>query len=193
MNIVKPGWVLDFGGGTGLDMEWLITGKYNIIFCEPSPGMRKKAMDHHKNIHQDNAVIFLDDAQADFTAWSDRIPFDQKTDAVLSNFAVLNCIQDIARLFKNLSLVLKPGGHMIALILNRKRTGRTMAMRIGRFIRSMISGGPVVMHVQYYQKQQTVYLHSEKEIRAASADWFDFYGSQSLSAFDFSIIHLIRK
>src|ERR1700759_1794710 len=39
-NSVKPGLVLDFGGGTGLDLSWLTENEFEVFFCEPSSGMR---------------------------------------------------------------------------------------------------------------------------------------------------------
>src|SRR5690606_41359693 len=32
--------VMDFGGGTGLDLPWLLPISRKIYFCEPSPKMR---------------------------------------------------------------------------------------------------------------------------------------------------------
>ena len=48
-SIVKASVVLDFGGGTGLDLEWLASNNHTIFFCEPSAGMRGKAIDSHKD------------------------------------------------------------------------------------------------------------------------------------------------
>src|SRR5664279_1317040 len=60
-SIVKSSAVLDFGGGTGLDLEWLAGNNHTIFFCEPSTGMRERAIYDHKNLLHEN-VIFLDDA-----------------------------------------------------------------------------------------------------------------------------------
>ncbi|HWY36712.1 MAG TPA: hypothetical protein VNX68_18855, partial [Nitrosopumilaceae archaeon] len=48
-SLVKGGYVLDFGGGTGRDLAWLIQNNYQIIFCEPSVAMRKIAINRIKN------------------------------------------------------------------------------------------------------------------------------------------------
>src|SRR5690349_3489834 len=39
-SILRQGVVLDFGGGTGLDLPWLLQHNYKVIFCEPAPNMR---------------------------------------------------------------------------------------------------------------------------------------------------------
>src|SRR5450631_255764 len=118
LTAVKAGRVLDFGGGTGLDFGWLIKHRYPITFCEPSHGMRRIAVERMKKDCPDAAVFFLNDEQADFRNWTDSFPFGESMDAALANFAVINCIPDIGLLFEKLSLALKPGGQLIALVLD---------------------------------------------------------------------------
>lgn len=57
--------VLDFGGGTGLDLQWLTDINNKIFLCESSKAMRRIAITVSKNLlNQD--IIFLDDSAADF-------------------------------------------------------------------------------------------------------------------------------
>src|ERR1700730_17428602 len=107
-NIIKSGEILDFGGGTGRDLEWLTHKGYRIIFCEPSEKMREKASELNKNNLHNADLVFVDPDRTDFTKWHKELPFSQKVDAILANFAVINCIADIELLFQNLALVLKP-------------------------------------------------------------------------------------
>ena len=67
-SIVEGAAVLDFGGGTGLDLQWLANNNHTVFFCEPSAGMREKAIYNRKDLLHDN-VIFLDDFAADFRQW----------------------------------------------------------------------------------------------------------------------------
>ena len=59
--------VLDFGGGTGLDLQWLVKAGYEVQFCEPSKGMMQKAkqlwLDNSLNIR----VNFWNTQESDFT------------------------------------------------------------------------------------------------------------------------------
>ena len=57
-----------FGGGTGLDLPWL-TERYGIIFCEPSDGMRERAIRMIEQKLPDSNVSVLESAKADFTSW----------------------------------------------------------------------------------------------------------------------------
>jgi SAM-dependent methyltransferase len=190
-SIVKASVVLDFGGGTGLDLEWLAANNHAIYFCEPSAGMREKAICSYKDFLRAN-VIFLDDSAADFRQWHLQLPFNEKVDAVLSNFAVLNCVPDIDLLFQNLAVVVKPGGNIIALVLTRKIKG----MLKGNFrsiLKSFIQQKPASINVRYKKNQQTVYIYSINEIIKASRKHFNFCNSEVLPASGFTLIHLKRK
>ena len=125
-SIVQNAAVLDFGGGTGLDLKWLAENNNQIFFCEPSKAMREIAISTCKNLLTQN-IIFLDDLTADFRQWKRHLPFVEKADAVLANFAVLNCIPDIELLFQNLGPFIKDGGNIIALILTKNFKRRLMS------------------------------------------------------------------
>src|SRR6185503_4690046 len=152
-GIVKAAAVLDFGGGTGLDLDWLSNNNRTIFFCEPSIGMRERAIYDHKNLPGDT-VIFLDDFAADFRQWHLRLPFAVKVDAVLLNFAVLNCIPDIELLFQNLAMVVKPGGHIIALVLT-KNFSKIVKGNFWRFLKSFINHEAASIIVRYKKHRQT--------------------------------------
>ena len=190
-SIVKAAAVLDFGGGTGLDLEWLTNNNHTILFCEPSIGMREKAICNYKNLLH-NKVIFLDDFAADFRQWHLQLPFTVKVDAVLLNFAVLNCIPDIELLFQNLAIVVKPGGNMIALVLT-KNLKKMLTENFRSILKSFIHHEPATINVQYKKHHQTVYIYSIKEIIKVSKKHFNFCSSEVLPASGFTLIHLKRK
>jgi glycosyltransferase involved in cell wall biosynthesis len=184
MEFVKEGRVLDFGGGTGLDMDWMSELPYRIIFCEPSAGMREKAIQHNRDILNNDRIHFLGDGGSDFTRWQQEIPFPDKVDGILSNFAVMNSIGDINLLFGSLSLIIKPQGHFFALVLNSDPT-RSRPSLIRRKRRETL--------VKYKEHRQLVYLYPVKMIRKAAAGWFDFCDSESFEGSGFTLIHLVRK
>ncbi|HZY36797.1 MAG TPA: methyltransferase [Mucilaginibacter sp.] len=190
VSTVEVGWVLDFGGGTGRDLDWLLNNQYKVIFCEPSVGMREKAIRRYEGDVLANNVNFLENDKVDFTRWHVDPPFAIKADAILSNFAVINCIADIDLLFKNLAQIIKPGGHMIALMLNHgyKKTWRR---KLREFIKSVISHKPVMINVKYKEYQHTVYTYSPTEIKRASALYFDTCSRETL--FEFILFHFVRK
>ncbi len=190
--LVKNGWVLDFGGGTGRDLGWLIQHQYQILFCEPSVGMREFAINRITNEFPDARITFFDDDKSDFRNWNNIYPFDRKVDAVIANFAVINCIPDIQLLFDKLALSIKPGGTVLALLLENSLLRRLRSNLKGT-IKSFFTGSPISIYINYNNKQQMVFIHTTIKIRKAVKNKFDFIHIERLRHFGFCLIHLRRK
>lgn len=189
---VQPGLVLDFGGGTGKDLLWLTEKGYRVIFCEPSSKMREKAANLNERNFLKPKVHFLADDQTDFMQWSNHLPFSEKTDAVLCNFAVINCIPDIKSLFHNLALVMKPGANLIALILDNSFK-KMMNQSRRKALASAIFGLPFRFSVHSKRHSQVVYTHTDNAIRKASEKYFEFKRKDGLNNHGFFLIHLVKK
>ena len=191
-ELVPAGLVLDFGGGTGKDLEWLSKKGYSIIFCEPSVRMREKAVLFGKKNLQQNNIVFLENAASDFTTWETNLPFSQKVDAVLANFAVINSIPDIELLFKTLSLIIRPGGHLLMLFLKADFKKRWRANRRAALL-SLFNSTTVTAEIQFNQIRQRVHLYTIRKIKKMAGAYFHFYSSRLLKENDFILIHLARK
>ena len=187
-SLVPHGRVLDFGGGTGLDLEWLTASGYEVIFCEPSVAMRKKAME---SSGATDKVRFLEDGQSDFSTWEKAMPFAEKVDAILSDFGPLNYIPDIRQLFSNLSKVIRSGGNVVLLVLHLPFKKRWKWHRRNA-LATLLFGNTFRMYIPYKDHQQMVFVHTEKEIARAAAPWFSYGGIELLAEHDFILIHLIR-
>jgi len=191
-STVAPGLVLDFGGGTGSDLDWLTRHHYNVIFCEPTEAMRQKAIDHNNNMIHNWSINFLEPDKTNFRNWKSQTPFTQKVDGVLANFAVFNCIPDIDLLFESLALITKPGAHLFALVLESSFRKRLRSNFRGS-LSTLFNSKPVELNVSYKEKQHTAYIHSEKALRKYSAPYFSFDMLKLLPGGAFVLIHLIRK
>jgi len=189
---VKYGHVVDFGGGTGLDLNWLAKQQYNISFCEPSEAMRMRAINRCRAAFPDSPIVFLESYQSNFRTWSAEFPFRQKVNAVLANFAVFNCIPDIRMLFEKLALVLSPGGTIVALVLDASPARKLRANFKGT-IGSVLTNKPVGFHIDFNGERQLVNLYSSLEIRKAARDHFHLVLHKRLSGLGFNLIHLIKK
>ena len=192
INTVKPGWVIDFGGGTGQDLPCLTAYNYDIIFCEPAAGMRMIAKHYRTANPGTNTINFLEGDNTDFRNWEEILPFKQKADGVLANFAVFNCIPDIDRLFINLSQVMNPGGHVIALIMNN-RLNRMLRQYFRSTIKSLISGKPLTISISYHSEMQTVYIYSGAAIKKAFEKYFTLQSEEILTGDGFKLLHLVKK
>lgn len=192
LQALPAGTVLDFGGGTGLDLGWLSANHYNIIFCEPSAGMREKAISHNKELLHNNSIQFLNDSQTDFTAWQEQRPFPQSVDAILANFGVLNAIPDISLLFHNLSLVVSSGGHFLAVVLDRPLKKMWQWHRRNT-VTTLLFRTPFVMYVWHKGFRQTVYVHTAKAIQQAASPHFKLRDCQLITGTSFILLHLVKK
>jgi SAM-dependent methyltransferase len=191
-DIVKGDCVLDFGGGTGLDLYWLDQENYRIIFCEPSKEMRQIAINRQINELPNANIHFLGDGEVDFRNWNDEFPFKEKVDAILANFAVVNCIPDIKLFFEKLALAIKPGGIVIALILKNGLLRRLQSNLKGT-LKSFFTGYPTGFYIDFKGNRQLVYIHTKKSIRRASAGNFQLLRIEQLQKFGYDLIHLKRK
>jgi SAM-dependent methyltransferase len=113
--LTKNARVLDFGGGTGLDLYWLSPLALQIYFCEPSSKMREKAVQRVKNEDLNN-VRFMDGI--DFRVWNEESFSGNRIDLVLANFGVLNSILEIQSLFRALWEYTSPDAKVVICVLN---------------------------------------------------------------------------
>lgn len=187
---VKAGRVLDFGGGTGLDIGWMSRNPYQISFCEPSYAMRKIAMERIKKDYPSVKISFLDESKTDFRTWDDSFPFEFKVQAILANFAVLNCIQDIELVFGKMALAIQSGGVVFVLVLDSSLKYRLRSNTKATLL-SIFFGHPVTTRIDYNGKRQLVYLHSTKEMVKAFSPYFEHIDSETVA--NFKLIRLKRK
>jgi SAM-dependent methyltransferase len=189
---VIPGYVLDFGTGTGKDLSWLTGNGYRVICCEPSDKMREQAIQFSKAVLPGHPITFLDPKNTDFRIWQRRLPFPQQVKGILANFAVLNCIPDLSSLFKSWAMVTNDHAHCWGLVLDSRFANRWKANRRAT-VQSLITGKQVTMQVRFNEHRQTVYLHTMAAIKKASAPWFEFTGLHPFQSSGFNLFHLQRK
>lgn len=108
--------VLDIGCGDGEDAVHLQTRGVQVQGLDASLGMLKRARERGVRAE----VLKAEDL--------DRI--SGNFDGAISNFGVLNCIDDLEQLASNLRRLIRPGGHVALCIL-----GRCCMWEIGHFLR----------------------------------------------------------
>jgi SAM-dependent methyltransferase len=189
---VPKGAVLDFGGGTGRDLDWLVRAGYKVVFCEPSISMREKASRLILEKYQNKQVAMLNDANVNFLNWNREFPFETRLDGILANFAVLNCIPSIHELFAKFSLVSHAGTHVFLLVLNSSFKQRWRSNRLGTLL-SFFNGQAVVSEMDFMGKTQYVYLYSLAEMKKAWQKYFLLQNIIPLKNNDFLLIHLVKK
>ena len=187
---VSSGVILDFGGGTGLDLLWL-SDLYNVNFFEPAEKMRDVARNRFISKSSSHNITFADRAM-DFTKWtSQNLPFSSKADGVIANFAVFNCIEDIDLLFDKIALAVNPGAYIFATVLDARITNIIRAYPVRTVLSSLI--GKAKISSNYNGMGHTTYLHSLSEYKKYARQNFDFISYSYLGISNFSLLVLRKK
>ena len=190
LNNIPHGNILDFGGGTGLDLPWLLIPKYSVNFLEPSSNMRTLARVAVINNWQQ--PIF-NEQNIDFHAWTPgAVPFEEKMNGILANFAVLNCIKDIDCLFEKMALVCDRDCKVVATVLDTRamRMLKTHSLKVAV---KRIFKRPLVTETKYNYAIQQTYLHTLSNYKSASRKHFNFISYTSIKASPFALLLLSKK
>lgn len=183
--------VLDFGGGTGLDTPWLTKHYNRVYFLEPSSQMRNVAMKGSPQTSGKN-ILFIED-NLDFNRWSsDHLPFQEKVDGILANFAVVNCIADISLLFEKISLVSKPGGYFLCTVLNVRRFPILKNYPFRTFIKALLGRTPEISN-NYKGFGHLTYLHSIRSLKNFSKEYFHWIQYIPIKNSPFALVVLKKK
>ena len=186
--VKQGGTVLDFGGGTGLDIPWL-GERYKLHFLEPSRNMRSIA----KSQYTSASIDFLPEENTDYRSWAaNPLQSQEKIDGVLANFAVLNCIESPEIFFEKLSLVVADGGYLLASLIDPHPLRILRYYGLKQALRMALTGKGVFYN-RYKAKLHPTFLHSKKSIKHASSGFFSFQDSIPLPGATFSLFIFKRK
>ncbi|MFI5152256.1 MAG: methyltransferase domain-containing protein [Chitinophagales bacterium] len=190
VKLVKAGNVVDFGGGTGLDLPRLLNNQYEVKFLEPSAAMREIAK---SSLNSGQARPFFVEENTDFHDWSDTsLPFKEKVDGILANFAVLNCIEDIEFLFEKLSLICTPGCKIMASVIDTFPIKMIGSYSTAVAIKSLLNI-PLTTQNNYKGVTQKTFLHTKSHYKTSSFKYFDFVSYSSIKSSHFAMLILSKK
>lgn len=109
------GHILELNCGTGIDALFMVGAGLNVTACDASPRMIQNA----------RRRLALEDCEAkvDFFTLSTEelraLPENRCFDGILSNFAGLNCVDDLGTFAREASRRLKPGSPLLLCLLSR--------------------------------------------------------------------------
>jgi SAM-dependent methyltransferase len=186
-SYVAGGNVLDFGGGTGLDLPWLLGLGYHVFFLEPSAGMRKLARQEVYLSLGPGMPVFLD-KDTDIGGWSpDHLPFTEKMQGILADFAVLNCLADLKGFFQKMSLVSQPGAHVVICVLDLPWLAVLRAFGLRAALQRLLWGSVTVPNSDGGIRHKT-YIRSMRRYRRAAGRYFRPLTRIRLQANHFSLL-----
>jgi SAM-dependent methyltransferase len=112
--------VLDVTAGTGLDVLHLLGRGVAVTACDISPAMLARLAMKAPSVP---TIV------ADFNRLEEAV-LDGPFDGLISTFAGLNAAADLAGFAASARRLVRPGGILFLHALNRRRKGRTLAVRI---------------------------------------------------------------
>ncbi len=190
---VKSGNILDFGGGTGLDLPWLINkSNYQLFFLETSYGMREVAKANMLEGPRANEIFFVEN-NVDFNKWNlNTLPFTQKIDGILANFAVLNSIPNLEDFFEKIALICNKNCHLVLTVLDSRLSVIFRKYPLKNSIKYFLQKKLVLVN-NYNNVSHKTYIHSLKELKSSSKAYFNYISFTPVRFSNFALLVLSRK
>ncbi len=185
---VKKGNILDFGGGTGLDLAWLVEANYQVYFCEPAEKMRAKAIALTQDWNEEKCPIFLKTALHNFQNWDiNALPF-QNLNGILMNFGVINYIENLEKLFDLFSQATNKEADIIISLLSI-RPQKKYSKLLKNVLKALVKRENVKTGSSFNNKEHETILYAPKDLEKAAKNFKlvkkKILGQQS----DFTLLH----
>ena len=103
--------ILEIGGGTGEDAEWLAGQKREVLLTDVSPAMIRLATGKLRGLGLPVPLVSAAE-QLVASVGGTTGPFD----GAFSNFAALNCVTDLAAVGRGLAALVRPGGRVLLVV-----------------------------------------------------------------------------
>ncbi len=101
--------ILELNCGTGVDAVYLAAKGVSVLACDIAPRMIDLARQRLSSTGLGDLIDFRVLATEDIAVLADEGPFD----GAFSNFAGLNCVEDLSAVARNLARLLKPGARAL--------------------------------------------------------------------------------
>lgn len=175
--------VLEIGGGTGDDAEFLTRHGRVVQLTDASPVMVRLSAERLTPLGAPAPRLFPAERLeqfADERAAHDVAPFD----GAFTNFAALNCVTDLEPVGRALARLVRPGGHVMLVIFGTCPPGEWIVELARRRPRNMfrrMSRGDV--HARLGGEHFTVRYHRAGAVERALAPWFAPAGRRGIGVF----------
>jgi len=167
--------VLEIGGGTGVDAEWLVRRGRSVLLTDASPAMVEIA---RRRLGREAAEL---SPAEHLDRLADR---GELFDGAFSNFAALNCVTDLTPVARGLARLVRPGGEVLLVLFGRLCPGEmvTEAAR-GRFANMLRRRARGDVPARLSGHDFTVRYHRRAVLAEAMRPWFDPAGTQAIGLF----------
>jgi ubiquinone/menaquinone biosynthesis C-methylase UbiE len=176
------GRVLEVGGGTGEDAVWLARRGFRVTLTDASPAMATVADAKLKpfGLHAEVA------AAEELNSFADRHlqAGGELFDGVFSNFAPLNCVENLTPVAQALARLVRPGGSATLVLFGIASPGEILVESLSGHSRQALRRfrrGAVPARLG--GKNFTVTYHRAAALRQAMQPWFQLARKQGIGIF----------
>jgi ubiquinone/menaquinone biosynthesis C-methylase UbiE len=167
--------LLEVGGGTGVDAEWLAERGRRVLLTDASPAMVRAA----------SARLGSDVTECLAIEQLDRLAErGERFDGVFSNFAALNCIDDLSPVGAALERLVKPGGRIVLVVFGCFCPGEMITELVrGRFGQCFRRFARGQVAASLGGRRFTVRYHRRRDIERALSPWFELRSARAIGLF----------
>ncbi|WP_182276827.1 class I SAM-dependent methyltransferase [Granulicella sp. 5B5] len=165
------GYVLEVGGGTGIDATFLAERGFKVLLTDASPAMVSLANVKLAALGSSTEVVAgedLDDFASRYLAQG-----GPQLDGAFSNFAPLNCVVDLAPVARGLAQLLKPNAAAMLVLFGTccpvEMLLETFSGRQRQALRRFKRGAAPA---RLAKREFEIVYHRRKEIERVFAPWF---------------------
>jgi SAM-dependent methyltransferase len=109
--------LLDFGAGPGIDARFFAERGFTVHAYDVDPRMSDFFADHCGDLIEAGSVTLQRGSYVDFLTSKNPGP-PRRADLIISNFAPLNLVEDLAALFERFEALSAPHGRILASVIN---------------------------------------------------------------------------
>jgi len=166
------GSVLELGGGTGEDALFLAERGYRVLLTDASPAMIEIA--NQKLSPLGSSARLVEGEEVERFAEERSCAGEDLFDGVFSNFAPLNCVQDLGPVARGLGLLLKPGAVAMLVLFGTCCPAEILLETLrGRpqnaFRRFRRGAAPARLAKRNFE----IFYHRASDLRRAFQQWFE--------------------
>jgi SAM-dependent methyltransferase len=163
--------VLELGGGTGEDAVWMAQNGFEVLLTDASAAMVAEASVKLAPYGARAHVVAAEDMSG--FALEHMARDDRLFDAAFSNFAPLNCVDDLAPVARGLAAMIRPGGQAMLVLFGCCSPGEMITEALRRRPRQALrrlAYGP--MPARIGTRNFTVTYHRARALKTAMSPWF---------------------
>jgi SAM-dependent methyltransferase len=175
--------LLELGGGTGEDALFLARHGRRVLVTDGAPRMAALTSEKARAASLEGRVSAERVSLEDLETWGrayEGSPFD----GAFSNFASLNCVEDLGPVARGLARLLPPGRRALLVVFGPFCPGETLVLLArgrGRAAFRRLSGGPVTARLS--GETFAVTYPGPRELAREFAPWFRLAGTRGIGVF----------